>query len=140
MLRSVLSVVIGVLLGSVLILVVEILGHAMFPPPPGLDPENPESLRATPAGAMLTVITAWFAGAFGGGVAASLIAKRWAPAAWVVAATILLLAGATMAELPHPLWMIAGAIVSTGLGGYLSVKLTHGYYGQPATSGPKAIL
>jgi hypothetical protein len=140
MLRSVLSVVVGVLIGSLLILGVEMLGHAVFPPAAGLDPANPESLKAVPAGAMLTVIAAWFAGAFGGGVSASLIAKRWAPAAWVVAATILLLAGATMAGLPHPTWMIAGAIVSTGLGGYLAVKLTHGYYGQPASSGPKAIL
>jgi hypothetical protein len=140
MLRSVLSVVAGVLLGSVIILIVEMTDHALFPPPPGLDPANSESLKNIPAGALGAVIMAWFAGAFGGGVVASLIARRWAPAAWVVAATILLLAGATMAQIPHPLWMIVGAIAATGLGGYLSVRLTNGYYGRPSSGGAKPLL
>lgn len=140
MLRSVLAVVFGVLLGSVIILVVETLGHAMFPPPPDLDPGSPQSLREIPLGALCAIVAAWFAGAFGGGAAASLIAKRWAPAAWVVAAAILLLAGAAMAQLPHPFWMIAGAIAATGSGGYLSVRLTNGYYGQPSSGGGKPFL
>lgn len=136
MLRSVLSVVIGVIVGAVLILLVELIGHWLFPPPFGLDPTKPGALGSVPMQAKVAVLIAWFVGAFGGGVAASLIAKRWAPAAWVVAATILLLAGASMMQFAHPIWMMASAVLATGLGGYIAVKATSGYYGRPATHTP----
>jgi len=137
MLRSVLSVVIGVIAASIIVLLVELIGHSMFPPSADLDPSDPASVAMVPLSAKIAVVLAWFFGAFGGGVVASLIAKRWAPAAWVVAATILLLAGATMLQIAHPLWMMIGAVVATGLGGWMSVKTTKAYYGRPYAPPPK---
>ncbi|HNS86404.1 MAG TPA: hypothetical protein PKH09_05835 [Parvularculaceae bacterium] len=137
MVRSVLSVVIGVIAASALVLIVELVGHSMFPPPTDLDPGDPASIAKVPFSAKFAVVIAWFVGAFGGGAVASLIAKRWAPAAWVVAGTILLLAGVTMLQFPHPYWMMIGAVVATGLGGFLSTKLTKAYYGRPFAGGPK---
>ncbi len=140
MLRSVLSVVIGVIAASVIILLVNRAGHIIYPPPAGLDPMDPASMASVPLAAKIAVVLAWFAGALGGGVVASLIAKRWAPAAWVVASTILLLAGVTMMQFPHPLWMMIGAVVATGAGGFLAVKLTSAYYGRPYVAAKKSGL
>ena len=137
MLRSVLSVVVGVIVASVLILIVELVGHSMFPPPAGLDPNDPAFIANIPVSAKIAVVIAWFVGALGGGVVASVIAKRWAPSAWVVAGTVLLLAGVTMLQFPHPLWMMLGAVASTGIGGFLAIRITKGYYGRPFAGGPK---
>lgn len=131
MLRSVISVVAGVIIAAILILVVEMVGHAIYPPPPGLDITDPQAIAKVPLAAKVAVVIAWFIGTFGGGVAASLISKRWAPAAWVVAVTILLLAGVTMMQFPHPFWMMIGALAATGGGGFLAVRLTKARYGMP---------
>lgn len=131
MIRSVLAVLIGVTAGAVIVFVVERAGHAFFPPPVNFDPASPAAVAALPLGAKLGVLAAWFAGAFGGGAAASLAARRWAPAAWVVAMTILLLAGTSLAAIAHPLWMAIGAVVATVLGGWLSIKATGARYGAP---------
>lgn len=137
MLRSVLSVVIGVIVASIIVLIVEMVGHSVTPSPVVLDPKDPTAMALVPLPAKVAVVLAWFAGALGGGIVASLIARRWAPAAWVVAATILLLAGVTMTQFPHPIWMIFGAVLATGLGGWLAVKATKAYYGRPFIGGPK---
>ncbi|MCB2113712.1 MAG: hypothetical protein KDD85_09200 [Parvularculaceae bacterium] len=131
MLKSVLSVVVGVIAASIIILAVELIGHSIYPPRAELDPTDPASIAMIPLSAQIAVVIAWFSGAFGGGIVASRIANRWAPPAWVVAATILLLAGSTMLQIPHPAWMVIGAVAATGLGGWLSVKLTKAYYGRP---------
>ncbi len=131
MIRSIIAVLAGVVVGAILILIVEGAGHLMIPPPPGFDLANPDSVKSVPVAAKVAVLAAWFVGSFGGGAAASIIARRWAPAAWVVAATIFLLSAVTMAEIPHPGWMMAGAIAVIALGGFLAVKATNGNYGRP---------
>jgi hypothetical protein len=93
---------------------IEIVGHLIFPPPPGLDASNPEALKAymqtAPLAVLLFVFVAWCCGAFFGGWLAALIARR-APAvhALIVGGFILLSGVATMLSIPHPLWFwIAG--------------------------------
>lgn len=131
MLRSVLSVLFGVIAGAALVFVVERISHGQFPVPAGFDPTRPEAIASLPFGAKASVVIAWFAGAFGGGLVASLIAKRWAPAAWVVAATMLLFAITNFTAFPHPLWMMVASIPAAGIGGYLAVRITGARYGRP---------
>lgn len=140
MLRSIVSVVVGVITGCVLILIVEMTGHALAAASGGLDFNGSQAIRAMPLTVKLAVILAWFAGAFGGGAIASLIARRWAPAAWVVAATICMLAGVSMLQIAPPLWMLAAAVAAPALGGFLAVRATRGQYGRPPDEPPKAGL
>jgi len=136
MLRSILAVVAGVLVGAVVIFLTESLGHMIFPPPEGIDLKDPEQLKSImkdiPLGAKLGVLAAWGAGVFAGGVAALLIARRWAPVAWVVAATLFTLAGVTMMAIPHPWWMIIGAVLVTCAGAVAAIKLLRASYTRPA--------
>lgn len=138
MLRSVLSVLFGVLAGAAFVFVIERISLGLFPVPAGFDPTRPEAIAALPFGAKASVVFAWFAGAFGGGLVASLIARRWAPAVWVVAATMLLFAMTNFTAFPHPLWMIAASVPAAGLGGYFAVRLTGARYGRPPVAEEKS--
>lgn len=135
MLRSVLGVAAGIIAGSIIVFAVEFLGHAFFPAAIAIDKSDPEQMKrlveVTPLGATLFVVLGWFAGAFGGGVAALMIARRWAPAAWVVAATFFGLAAMNFVAIPHPLWMQASAVIVCAIAGALSIRVMRGRYGAP---------
>ncbi len=103
----------------------------MFPPPVAFDPNDPGAVASLPFGAKFAVLVAWFTGAFGGGATATLIGRRWAPAAWVVAMTILLFAASNFTAFPHPLWMMVGSVPATLLGGWLAILATGAGYGRP---------
>lgn len=137
MLRSVVGVLVGVIMGALIVLVVEAASHQLFPAPTGFNPKDAGAVASLPFATKFSVLVAWCAGAFGGGVAASLIAKRWAPTAWVVAATILLFAASNFSAFPHPLWMMLGAAPATLLGGRLAIAATRATYGRPPSSPPK---
>ncbi len=139
MLRSITSVLVGVVLGAMMVFVVQLFAHQFFPAPDGFDATNPDAIKALPFATKFSVLVSWWAGAFAGGVAASLIARRWAPAAWVVAGTILLFAATNFSAFPHPLWMMIGSIPATVLGGFLAIIVTGARYGKPP-QGPKSGL
>jgi hypothetical protein len=138
MLRSILAVLFGVIAGAFLVFLSERVSHMLFPIAAGFDPTKPGAIAALPFGAKAAVVIAWFAGAFGGGGLASLIARRWAPAVWVVAATILLFAMTNFSAFPHPLWMVIASAPAAGLGGYLAVRLTGARYGRPPVAEKKS--
>lgn len=140
MVRSAFAVLFGVIVGATVVFIVERMGHAFFPAPPGFDPSSASAVAALPLAAKVAVLVAWFAGAFGGGAVAALIARRWAPAAWVVAMTILLLAGTSLAAIEHPLWMAIGAAPAAMIGGWLAVVTTGARYGRPPAAEKKSLL
>ena len=83
MIRSILSVIVGILAGVVTILVLEMAGHFFYPPPAGLDPQNVEAFKefvaAAPMGMLLSVLIAWAGGAFVGGPMAAVCFALWRP-------------------------------------------------------------
>jgi hypothetical protein len=114
MIRKILGVVAGVVAGGLVVFAVEAVGHAVFPPPPGLDTSDPETMKtmmqSLPVGALLCVVVAWVLGAFAGGAVAALVGRSLGPAL-VTGALQLLFGIVTMVMIPHPLWMIALGIV-----------------------------
>jgi hypothetical protein len=92
----------------------ETLGHKVYPPPPGLDPTNMESVRAMmkdiPLGALLFVLAAWVIGtAAGGAVAAKIASRKPVLHAIIVGVVILALTVVNLVMIPHPTWF---AVVS----------------------------
>ena len=43
--RSVIAIVVGAVVAFVLVAAIEAIGHSVYPPPPGLDFNNPGPLR-----------------------------------------------------------------------------------------------
>lgn len=130
MLRLILGLIAGVLAGGIIVGVVETLSHVIFPPPPGLDVSDPAQLRSVmdqiSLEAKIAVLVAWAGGTFAGGWVAAFIARRGQWPAWIVAAVLFGGSVWSMTMIPHPLWMIAGAvivsIVFAWLGGRLGAR------------------
>lgn len=112
--RSLLAVVAGIVVAMLVIAGVEALGHALFPPPPGLDlaraADEGSLMEALPLEAKLAVVVAWLIGSLAGAVTAIAIARRVVPA-WMVAVVIAGLGLWTTQLFPHPDWMLASAVV-----------------------------
>lgn len=128
MLRIVLGIIIGVIAGGVVIAVVETAGHMLFPPPEGVDLKNPDNVKTImqdiPVAAKAAVLVAWGLGVFAGGVVARLVSQRAAYTAWIVAAILFAGAVSTMVMIPHPIWMMIGAVIVTLAGAFAANKMT----------------
>lgn len=136
MLKNIGAVAVGVLAGALVIFLVEGIGHTIFPPPEGVNLKDPAALATImdkiPVGAKVAVVVGWFLGILAGGAAALYIGRRWAPVAWVVAVTLFAMAAISLLTIPHPWWMVAGAIIATLAGAVGSIKLMRGTYARPA--------
>ena len=114
-LRSILAVATGLVVAMVTIAVLETASHLVFPPPSGLDPHDPESVRKLidqlPLGALVSVLAAWTVATFAGGRLAAWIAQT-SPLAHSFCVFIVLILSAitTMTLIPHPIWMWIGAL------------------------------
>lgn len=118
--RSILAVVVGFVLASVVMLVVESLNGKVFYPEMGklaagmTDREQVRALVAgAPLGALLVVIFGWALGSFTGGLAATWIGKQPPYRHALVLGVLLTLAGvANNLMIPPPLWFwIVGLVV-----------------------------
>lgn len=127
MLKLVLGIVVGIVAAFATIFVAEMAGHSLFPPPAGVDYDDPAQLAAMmerlPLGGKVAVVVAWFLGALVGGAAANRIAGR-ALAGWIVAVAIVLAAYVTMATIPHPGWMWTAGVLLPLAAGWIAQRAT----------------
>lgn len=110
--RTLLGILLGAIVMWLTIFCLEFLGHALFPPPAGLDPQNPEHLKRivaeAPIGAMATLVLAWTAGAFTGGWTAARLAHHPRAAAVLIALVVMSGVIGMMLIVPeHPKWVSA---------------------------------
>ncbi len=116
-LRAFAAVLAGVLLGIVAESIVEGIGHAIFPPPPGLDIADPDLLARflpqIPLGSMIFLVLSWATGSFVGGWIAGWIARSARNIAALAVGGIMLIVGAYgIFTASYPLWMaILGLLV-----------------------------
>jgi hypothetical protein len=117
MLRKIFAVVIGVVVAVILIILVEMLGHTIYPMPPGLDLENAEALRAyvmtAPIGALLFVMGAWLVATLVGGLLACFIAKE-SPLVYsaIIGGLVLMGTVINLISIPHPLWFSITSVLA----------------------------
>ncbi len=115
--RRVWAVIAGVLAGSVIMVVVETLGHKIYPVAMNLETATKEAkeefMKTIPVEAMLMIILAWAIGSFIAGIVSTLISKENTSfAALRSGAVLLAFAIVNMISIPHPIWFwIAGLLV-----------------------------
>lgn len=131
--RNLFGLLVGILSSFFVIMLVEMLGHAFYPPPEGIDYSQLEEVKKLipeiPTGALLSVILAYMIGSMAGGFMIGVIGgknlKSWAMGLGM----LLLVAGLiNLIRLPeHPIWFwvlsLAVYIPFTLLGLALSRKL-----------------
>ena len=109
------TVVAGLVVSVVLIAAVQAISVRLFPPPPGMDANDPAAIarfmQQLPIGALLLVALSYAVGSIGGGVGVGLVARRAAYGLAAVVGGLLTVAGfMNLAAIPHPAWF---AVVTT---------------------------
>jgi energy-converting hydrogenase Eha subunit B len=137
--RNILAVVLGIVAAGVTVFLVEIVGHFILPAPPGVDPTNPESLRANaanlPLASLVAVLIAWCAGSFVGGLVAALVSREQKMLCALIAALFVIGSGvATMVMIPHPIWFWIAAILLPLPFAWFGARLAGARSPEPATS------
>ena len=126
LMKTILAVVAGVVVGGAIVFVSEAVGHSLFPPPADINLANPEDVKrlmaSLPAGAFAMVLLGWLLGSLAGALVALRIARRPA-AAWAVAVVFILATTANFFMIPHPAWMIAAGLLIPLASAWLALRL-----------------
>jgi hypothetical protein len=116
MVRSVLAVVLGVVVTTIVITGVESISSLLYPLPAGFDLHDREALQAfiagLPVGAFLLVVFGWFLGTFCGAALAARVGRRTPAVHAVIVGIVSMAAGIlNLAMLRHPAWVwVAGLL------------------------------
>ena len=126
--KNIAAGVAGVVVAGLLVWLVEMVGHSVYPPPPDLDFANADAMRAyidtLPKGALLFVAAAWFIGTLGGTFTACKIGTaKPLIFACVVGGLMLVATIVNLAMIPHPVWFSVLGIVGIGVGAWLGMTL-----------------
>lgn len=118
----------GIVAAFVTVMLIETVGHAIYPTPQGLDMNDPAALaayvEALPLGAKLFVLTAWLSGTADGVFVACLVARRrYRLCAAVIAVLLVLATAANLWLFPHPLWLAAAGLLGIPLVAYATARL-----------------
>lgn len=114
--------------GSIVIMVVEMVGSKLYPMPAGLDSSNTAALAShissLPAGAFGLVLAGWMLGTLAGAWVAVRIAQRNPVLHGAIIGAIFLTLGVTnMLMLPHPAWVWVCGIAVFVLASYAGTRL-----------------
>jgi hypothetical protein len=134
MVRTILSILAGLITGFILIFSMEALTHSFYPAPPGMDFNNPEAVEQfmsnLPMGAMLMVLLGYMIGSYAGGLVAAQVALEGHIRNAVIVGA--LLTGSdivNMLTVPHPAWFWVSLLVYiplAWLGAKTALKLKRG--------------
>ncbi len=110
MFKRILSVLAGIVSGIIIIYLIEMGSHIIYPFPSTFDMNNPESVKqyidTAPFGAILFIAIAWAVGSFIGGFVTSLISKSSKTTLSMIVGVILMIAGLiNLLTFPHPVWL-----------------------------------
>lgn len=127
MIRSIIAILVGLVVGGLLVFGVESIGQLIYPLPEGIDLTDPEAMKTfaenAPVSAKLIVLLAWFVGPLGGGWLAAWIAQRSPLTHALIIGVFFLLADIfNMISIPSPIWFWVGGIVLPLLAAYVAGK------------------
>lgn len=124
--RLVIGIIVGILAAFATVMLIEVIGHLLFPFPSDIDLTDPEQARGAmeriPFGAKLMVVFAWLDGAIVGGLIARIISRRRFTA-WVVAGVVTVAGIANIFMIPHPVWMQIAAVAAPLIGGLVAAHV-----------------
>ncbi|MFA5965921.1 MAG: hypothetical protein WC804_18040 [Sphingomonas sp.] len=135
MIRKILGVVAGIVIGYMIILAADALNQWLYPIPVDLDPSDDAAMSAyafaLPLPVRLIYVGGWFIGTFCGAWLSMRISD-WRYGGWIIA--LLVIADGVLRNLQfaEPLWMEVAAILAPLLGAWLGARLhAKPYPGEP---------
>jgi hypothetical protein len=141
MIRSVLAVIAGLLVGGIVVALCEAPGMFLHPPPPGMDWNDPAQLKAhvakAPLAAQIGVAVAWTLGPLVGSFVAALLARR---AFFAHGFTVGMLFAALdvyyIRTFPLPTWLVVIGVFGPVAMSWLGSSLAEWLAGRPP-AGPQ---
>ncbi len=123
----------GVLAGVAVTAIVELIGNAAFPPPPGLEVTDREALapfiEKVPMKAV-AVLAAWGLGIFVGASVAFRVAHGAEWPGWTVVFMLVAGAGWMLLRIQPPLWMSVAAVLLMPASAYAAARMFYLRTGQ----------
>lgn len=136
MVKKVLAVIAGVLVGFIIVFIGDGTTHKLHPPPEGLDYMDKAAFQsyvsAIPTYIMVIMLNFWLLSSFIGGMISALINKPgWKTSALITGSILMAAALLNLAMNPHPTWMWIVVIVL-----YIPTALLGGYMVRPKLNIP----
>src|SRR5918999_3334847 len=117
--RAILAVVVGCVVSVLVVLGMDAISHAVYPPPAGANVRDPAGMSAIiqqmPTGAFIIIAAGWIIGAGLGSWIATRLSRGKAWAGLVVGAVTLAATGFNLVTIPHPTWVVLAAVVGIPL-------------------------
>ena len=137
--RCLFAVIAGFVVGVIVVILVQIPGYFIHPPPANFNVSDAAAIKAhmakAPLPAMLPVAFAWFAGPLVGSWLAAIIARRPFPAL-IIAVMFLGADTWNLASFPHPLWLVMVGLLAPLVATWLGVSLATRMINPPAGPQP----
>jgi hypothetical protein len=126
--RKILGMVVGLVAGFAVIVLVQAVGQAFWPLPPGLDPRDRATivaaLRAMPAAFLLWTALSWLCGTLAGTFLSLRVARdpsvMWP--ALTVEAALLAMGALNVAALGYPTWFWVVGLAAFPLGAFVGMR------------------
>lgn len=117
MIRKILAVLVGLIIGSFAIYGIQYISQQVYPSPEGMDFNNmnavKEFIASLPSSAFLLLLVSYAVGSLiGGMISALLVKERRITTALITGAIFLIFGGMNLIMIPHPAWF---AIVSSAI-------------------------
>ena len=133
-LRRIGAVVLGVILAVGIVQVVEVIGHKMYPPPPGYNMHDMNNVKkyvaSLPVTVLVVVLAGWLVGTLVGAFAAAKIGRS--PVPGYIVGVLLVIGGiANVLMIPQPLWFSIASFVI-----YIGGTIAGSHAGRPAVPSP----
>lgn len=139
MIRKLLAIIIGVLVAGITVMLIQELGHGLYPPPADLDVSDREFMAdyvaGLPWGPLAFVLASYVIGTLAGGWAAASVAGE-SSLLFAGIVGLLMLAGAiwNVMIIPHPTWFTVTAVIGVILATLLAAR-----FSSKPSAGIKAI-
>ena len=131
MIRNAAAIVGGIVIAFLTVMLVDMLNHTTYPPPPGLDFSNPEAtkpyLETLPIGAFLLIMASSVVAAFVGSLVASYAGTiRPQNCAIIVGGMVFAATVANFIAIPHPMWLTIATLLGIVAGAWLAMRIATG--------------
>ncbi|HJS07785.1 MAG TPA: hypothetical protein VJ809_08990 [Pirellulales bacterium] len=121
--------------------IVDLAGYFLHPPPPDLDANNAEAVKAfldqAPPLALVCLAISWTIGPLVGSFVAAAIARwAWFAHGMMIAAVFLALVVANVRSFPHPTWLVLVGVFGSLAAGWIGSSLAEWMF-APRIQEPK---
>ena len=128
MIRNAAAIIGGIVIAFLTVMLVDMLNHTIYPPPPGLDFSDPDAIRpyldTLPIGAFLLIMASSVVAAFVGTLVASYAGTiRPRNCAIIVGGMVFAATVANFILIQHPTWLAIATLLGVVVSAWLAMQL-----------------